>query len=112
MSEDIGAFEAYYEILIFIMFVINSIIGGLLGFLFKKFFNEVKDNQRQTTELYREHILLEEKVRSNKEILDQKINLNYQALSNNIESMHRNLQDQYKNILDRLSSYKNDRGNS
>lgn len=104
--EESANFADYYELIIAVMFILNSIIVGVLGFLFKKFFNEIKDQQKETIELHRNHILLEEKVRSNKEILDQKINLNYQALSNNIESMHRNLQDQYKNIINRLENYK------
>lgn len=107
----------YYETLVIIMFAINSIIVAVLGFMLKKFFNDIKENQKETVEIHRNQILLEEKVRSNKEILDQKINLQFSTLSNNIETLGKNIQGQYNNIRQEIQSMKDenrdrDRGQS
>lgn len=96
----------YYETLVIIMFAINSIIVAVLGFMLKKFFNDIKENQKETVEIHRNQILLEEKVRSNKEILDQKINLQFNTLSNNIETLGKNIQGQYSNIRQEIQSMK------
>lgn len=98
----------YYESLVIIMFAINSIIVAVLGFMLKKFFNDIKENQKETVEIHRNQILLEEKVRSNKEILDQKINLQFNTLSNNIETLGKNIQSQYSNIRQEIQSMKDE----
>lgn len=103
--------QSYYEALILMMFGVNTIIVAALGFLLKKFFNEAKDNQSRTEEIHVNQIRLHEKVKANKDILEQKINMNYKTLSNSVETLGRNIDQQYKNLIEAMGTKNKDSDN-